>query len=110
MRGRTQFWLGSVTLAVVVGLLSGGLLTPQPAIGQEPLGAGAEAMRYSMVLGIAGSTERSQTLYLVDDLNDIFYVLEYSSKTRTIVPRKVTDLRRYSAEIIRKRARREANR
>lgn len=107
MRGRTQFWLGSVALAVVVGLLCGGLLTPRSAIGQEPLAA-TQAMRYSMVLGIPGSTERSQTLYLVDDLNDIFYILEYSSKTRTIVPRRLMDLRRFSTEIMRKRARREA--
>ena len=108
MRGRTQFWLGSVALAVVLGLLCGGVITPQTAVGQDEL-LGNTSMRYSMVLGLPGSVERSQTLYLIDDLNDIFYILEYSSKSRNITPRKIVDLRRYSTEVIHTRARRDAD-
>jgi len=108
MRGRTQFWLGSVALAVVLGLLGGGVITPQTAVGQDEL-VGNTSMRYSMVLGLPGSTERSQTLYLIDDLNDIFYILEYTSKSRSVTPRKIVDLRKYSTEVIHQRARRDTD-
>jgi hypothetical protein len=106
MRGRTQFWLGSVALAVVLGLLCSGLITPLPAIGEDATG-GAFANRYGMVTGLPGSTERSQTLYLIDDLNDIFYILEYSSKTYKIEVRELIDLERYATEILKKRAKRD---
>jgi hypothetical protein len=108
MRGRTQFWLGSLSLALVLGLLCGGLLGPRPAggAGDEEL-VGGTSYRYALVLGLPGLVAGSQTLYFMDDTNDIFYVLEYNSRSHKIEPTKVSDLRRWGTEIIRARAKRD---
>jgi hypothetical protein len=108
MRGRTQFWLGSLALAVVLGLLCGGLLAPRPvtAAGEDEIIQGT-SLRYSLVLGLPGVSAGSQTLYFMDDTNDIFYVLEYNSRSHKIEPTKVSDLRLWGSGIIRARAKRD---
>jgi hypothetical protein len=104
MRGRTQFWLGSVSLALVLGLLLGGFGSPRSAVGQEP---GAIANRYALVTGIPGTTRRTQTLYLVDDATDILYVMEYRGRSHDLEFRTAISMRAYAQKVIKGRAKRE---
>ena len=58
MSGRTQFWIGSVMMALAIGLLVGGAIFPKAAYSQEGEG---RTGRYALGTGIPGSTQRSQT-------------------------------------------------
>jgi len=106
MSGRTQFWLGSLMLALAMGLLVGSFILPSPTYGQQSRGEG-RAGRYALVTGIAGVTQKSQTLYVVDDANELLFVFEYSARSREIAFREATDMRRYASQAIKMRAKRE---
>lgn len=104
MSGRTQFWIGSVMMALAIGLLVGGVIFPKAAYSQEGEG---RTGRYALVTGIPGNTQKSQTLYLVDDLNEILYIFEYSSRAKELAVREVSDLRRYATKLLEARSKKE---
>ena len=61
MSGRTQLWLGSVMLALAVGLLLSSAFFARPGYAQEGgLGEG-RSRRYVMVTGLRGSAQSTQT-------------------------------------------------
>lgn len=108
MSGRTQLWLGSILLAVAVGLLVGGLFVPRAAQAQGPE---AGPTSFGIATGIPGSEKRTQTLYVVDDASDILYCFEYSARSGKFRHTAAADVRRASSELIRRRAaRRKAGR
>lgn len=104
MRGRTQLWLGSVMLALAMGILAGGLIAPRQAIGQGELGG---SHRFAVVTGVEGSASRTQTVYVIDDRNNALFILEYNASSHKFEPREMTDIRRYAEEIIKARAKRQ---
>ena len=106
MRGRTQFWLGSVALALAVGMLAGGLVWPRAAVGQDDEAVGG-SHRYAVVTGLAGSARRSQTIYVIDDRHDALYILEYNASSHEFDAREMTDIKRHAQEIIKERAKRK---
>jgi hypothetical protein len=112
MSERTQFWLGSVLLALAVGLLAGGLVFPRAIWGQDEPTAVVPGGRYSVLTGIRGSTQHSQTLYLLDDVEDLLLAYEYDSRARQLEPhlKGSANLRRYTARILEERAKVERNR
>ena len=56
MSDRTMFWLGTVMLALAMGLVAGGLIYPKDAVSEGLGGAGAGVGRYALLTGIRGST------------------------------------------------------
>ena len=95
MSGKTQFWLGSVALALAIGLMVGGV-GPRRGYAQEGgLGEG-RSRRYAMVTGIRGSSTNTQTVYVVDDVNQLLYALEYHSRSNEFKMRNIGDIRKYS--------------
>ena len=100
MSGRTQLWLGSILLAVAVGLLVGGLFVPRAAQAQGPE---AGLTSFGIATGIPGTERRTQTLYVVDDASDIFYCFEYSARAGKFKNTAAADIRRTSSELIRRR-------
>jgi len=108
MSGRTQFWVGSVMMALAVGLLVGGMVFPKAAYSQDA-GEGRTS-RFALVTGVPGTSPRSETLYIVDDMNEILYIFEYSSRAKEVQLRQATDIRRYSAKLLEARAKKERSR
>src|SRR5271169_224084 len=95
MTGRTQFIVGSVMLALAIGILAGSLLSPQSALGQATHEGGqGRSFRYALVTGIQGTMTNSESLYVVDDANEILMVLEYSGTSHQYEFRTSRDLRR----------------
>jgi len=99
MPGKTQFWLGSLLLAVFVGVLAGGLLSPKPTYSQDT-GVG-RAGNYAFIAStLHGNQTKSQILYVLDDRTEALYVLE-ATATRNDVPTLLgfRDLRDLSAKV-----------
>ncbi|NQT86045.1 hypothetical protein HQ560_04725 [bacterium] len=104
MSGRKQFWLGSVMLAAAMGILVGTVVMPQTATAQTGEG---RTQRYALVRGVSGTTQRSETIYVVDDLNQMLFAYEYQSRSRKVEFRQFVDLQAAGAAILKKRATRE---
>jgi len=105
MSDRKQFWLGSVMLAAAMGILVGTVVMPQTATAQDGEGRSA---RHAMVRGVAGTTQRSETLYVVDDLNQFLFAFEYASRGGGEVKfRQMADLQAAGVSVLKKRATRE---
>jgi len=102
-----QFWIGSVMMALAIGLLVGGAIFPKAAYSQEGEG---RAGRYALVTGIPGNAPKTQTLYIIDDVNEILYAFEYSSRAKEIAYRHATDIRRYGSKLLELRAKKERTR
>lgn len=105
MSGRTQFWLGSVMLALAVGLLLGGALLPGPGYAAQPPGEG-RSMNFAVVPSdLSGTRAKSQLVYLIDDRNEALYIIE-ASGTRTSRARMLdyVDLRDLGEALQKKRA------
>jgi hypothetical protein len=107
MSGRTQFWLGSVMLALAMGLLVGSFLYPRTTLAQDGVGGEGRTGRYALVPGVRGTTQQSETLYVVDDMNEVLFVFEYSSRSKEIEPRALYDLQQAASGLIKKRAERD---
>ncbi len=110
MSDRTLFWLGTALLALALGLLVGGVVLPPRAEAQDlpffHFGEG-RSTKYIVVTGVEGTVVRSQTVYVVDNANDVLYVFEYSSQARGAKLRYVKDIRLLSEQFIKARAKRE---
>jgi hypothetical protein len=110
MSGRTQFVLGSVMLALAIGLLVGSLVVPHAANAQQvgPGGGGeGRAFRYAVVPGIAGTATRTETLYVIDDANEAMFIYEYNSASHDIKKRNLIDIRHDATELIKARGKRD---
>jgi len=108
MSERTQFWLGSVMLALAMGLLAGSFIFPRATWSQDDA-ATVEGGRYSLITGIRGSTQSSQTLYILDDVEDLLFAYEYNSRSHRLEPhlKGARNIRRYTAEVLETRAKAE---
>ncbi|MFP4055298.1 MAG: hypothetical protein ACLF0G_00340 [Candidatus Brocadiia bacterium] len=106
MSGKTQFWLGSLMLALAMGLLVGSFVLPRSAHGQPEVGP-ARSARYAILTGVRGSNPTEQTVYIVDDTNEILFVFEYDSRgsKRKYEFQTAIDLRKYANMAIKARAR-----
>ncbi len=104
MSGKKQFWLGSVMLAAAMGILVGTVVMPQTASAQTGEG---RSQRYALVRGVSGTTQRSETVYIVDDLNQMLFAYEYQSRSRKVELRQYVDLQGVGAAVMKKRASRE---
>jgi hypothetical protein len=100
MSGRTQFWVGSLMLAVAVGALVGGLLYPRPSYSQG-LGEGRAGNFALVASSLGGAKAKSQIVYLVDDRTEAMYILEASANEGKDNPSMVgfCDLRRLSEKV-----------
>ena len=107
MSDRAKFLIGSVMIAVALGLIVGGFVLPRPAYSQQSSAEG-RSERYSLVTGIEGSTRNSQVVYLIDNTNRIMYAFEYSASREELRPRMPIDLKVVSDKFIKLRAKREA--
>ena len=107
MSDRARFLIGSVMIAVALGLIVGGFVLPRPAYSQQSSAEG-RSDRYALVTGIEGSTRNSQVVYLIDNTNRIMYAFEYSSSKKELRPRMPIDLQAVSDVYIKLRAKREA--
>ncbi|MFC1806489.1 hypothetical protein ACFL09_05865 [Planctomycetota bacterium] len=105
MSERTQFWLGSVMLALAMGLLAGSFIFPRATWGQDDV-AVVEGGRYAVIPGLRGSSIGAETLYVLDDVEDLLMTYEYDSRKREFEPQLagIANLRRYTAKIIEDRA------
>ncbi|MFW6161829.1 MAG: hypothetical protein ACODAJ_03615 [Planctomycetota bacterium] len=108
MKGRTQLWLGSVMLALAVGLLLSSTLFTRPGYAQNSGPGEGRTRRYVMVTGIRGSAANTQTVYVVDDVNQIVYAFEYHSRAKEMRYRAHSDIYLYSSRLI--EGRRESER
>ncbi len=101
MSDRTQFILGSVMMAVAIGLIIGTVALPPSAIG-----AGAEggSFRYGLLTGIGGNTYQTETLYILDDRTGFMMVYEYSGRAHDLTARNAVDLQSDAAQLIKRRA------
>ncbi len=105
MPGKSQFWLGSLLLAVLVGILVGGLLSPRPTYSQD-VGEGRSGNFALVASNLTGSRPKSQIVYVLDDRNEVLYVIENSAlKGSPAELRDVVDLRDFAIGIQKKRAR-----
>ncbi|MFC1806488.1 hypothetical protein ACFL09_05860 [Planctomycetota bacterium] len=102
MSGRTQFWLGSVLLALAVGLLLSSTIFPRSSYATEAVGEG-RSRRYVMIVGTRGSAANTQTLYVVDDANQVIYAFEYHSRANEMKYRAHADISRFARKLIEKR-------
>ena len=107
MSDRARFLIGSVMIAVALGLIVGGFVLPRSAYSQQSSAEG-RSDRYALVTGIEGSTRNSQVVYLIDNTNRIMYAFEYSSSRKELRPRMPIDIQAVSDVYIKKRAKREA--
>ena len=104
MSDRAQFVLGSVMLALAIGLLVGSVVLPPSAIGA---GAEGRGFRYGLLTGVAGSTAQSETIYIIDDATEAVMVYEYNARAHELTARNAIDLRGDAAREIKKRAAKE---
>jgi len=104
MSGKTHFWLGSLMLAAAVGLLVGGLLYPKPSYSQD-VGEGRAGNFALIASNLQGTRPKSQIVYVLDDRNEVLYVLETTSiRGSQTELRDVVDLREFSTGVQKKRA------
>ena len=107
MSAKTQFWLGSLMLAAAVGILVGGLLYPRPSYSQDN-GEGRAGNFAIVASNITGTKPKSQIVYLLDDRNEVLYVLETTGlKGSQTELRDFVDLREFSTGVQKKRADRD---
>jgi hypothetical protein len=111
MSGRTQFIVGSVMLALAIGILAGSLISPRSAMGQGLAAANGggvgRTFRYAFVTGIPGTLPRSESLYVVDDANELLLVYEYTGTSHKCEFRTAKDIRREARELIKLRSKGE---
>jgi len=102
MSDRAQFVLGSVMLALAIGLLVGSVVLPPAAQGA---GAGTEGrgFRYGLVTGVHGNAQQSETVYVIDDSNELIMIYEYNPRSRDLVARNAQDMRAEAARLIKLR-------
>ena len=101
MSGKTHFWVGSVMLALAMGILVSSAIVPRSVSAQDAEGGGG---RYALIRGVPGSTTNSETLYVLDDLNQIIFFFEYSSRSKSLEPRTYIDLQPDVASGLKRRA------
>jgi hypothetical protein len=107
MSGRTQFWLGSLMLALAVGILVGGLVAPRPTYSQDN-GEGRTGNFAVVASNLQGSRPKSQIVYVIDDRNEALYVVQTSALAGDQPePRGFLDLRRMSTGVQKERADRD---
>lgn len=99
MSGKTQFWLGSVMLALAVGLLVGRAIVSPPAYAQEASYGEGSSRRYKMVTGIRGTAQSTQTIYVVDDVHQVLYAIEYHSKSNEFKMKAISDIRKVTGKL-----------
>lgn len=111
MSQRSQFWLGSVMLALAMGLLAGSFVFPRATWGQDDATV-VPGGRYSVLTGLRGSTQSSQTLYILDDVEDLLLAYEYESRSHELEPhiKGAVNIRRYTAKVLEDRAKAERRR
>jgi hypothetical protein len=108
MSGRTQFWLGALMLALAIGILVGGLVSPRVVYSQDA-GEGRSGNYAIVASNLPGSRPKSQLIYVMDDRNEAMYVIEaVSSKSSRAEMRDFIDLRELGTGLQKKRAEREA--
>ncbi len=104
MSSKTQFWLGSLMLALAVGILVGGLVSPRPSYSQD-VGEGRSGNFALIASSLPGSKPKSQIVYVIDDRNEALYVIEASGlKNDEPTPRGYLDLREMSTGLQKQRA------
>jgi len=110
MSGKTQFWLGSLMLALAVGALIGGLLYPRPSYSQDT--AEGRTGNFALVTStLTGTKPKSQIIYVVDDRNEALYVIETSAlKGERANVRDLVDLRELGTGLLKERAAAEKRR
>jgi hypothetical protein len=108
MSDRTRFWLGTVMLALAVGMLIGGLLYPRPTYSQDA-GEGRSGNYALIASGLKGLRANSQLVYIIDDRNEALYILEATGimKEKGTELRDVIDLREFGTNMQKKRAKKE---
>ena len=112
MSDRMQFWLGTVMLALAVGLLVGSFAFPRASVAQEEPAQGALG-RYGLLTGVRGSVASTQTLYVMDDQEDMLLAFEYNSRSNKLEWQGVgaaVNLRRYANQILELRAKEDRRR
>ena len=111
MSNRTQFWLGSVMLAIAVGLLVGGLVMPRASYSQDQAGEG-RTLNYALVAStLRGTRPNSQIVYVLDDRNEVLFLFEATgTKGNRAELRDFLDLREYGTEVQKGRARKDEKR
>ena len=107
MSGRTQFWLGSLMLALAVGILVGGLVCPKATYSQD-VGEGRTGNYALVASNLHGAQSKSQVVYVLDDRAEAFYVLEaFANKGEPPVLLGARDLRELAGDIQKARARKD---
>lgn len=110
MSDRTQFWLGTLMLALAVGLLVGSFAFPRASVAQEEPAQGALG-RYGLLTGIQGSSQGTETLYLMDDQEEMLLAFEYNSRSRKLEWQKAfVSLRTWANRALELRAKEESRR
>ena len=108
MSGKTQFWLGALMLAVAIGILVGGLISPRAVYSQDA-GEGRTGNYALVASNLAGSRPKSQLVYVLDDRNEAMYIIEATaSKSSRAEMRDYIDLRELGTGLQKKRAEKEA--
>ncbi len=108
MSGKTQFWLGSLMLAAAIGILVGGLLYPRPSYSQN-VGEGRTGNFAVVSTDIKGVRPNSQMASVLDDRNEVLYILECSGRKGVETELlDVIDFRKLGTKMQKKRAEEEA--
>ena len=68
--------------------------------------------RYAMVTGVRGSAANTQTVYIVDDVNQILYAFEYHSRAKEMKYRDHSDIYLFAGKLaeLRQKAERKKGR
>ena len=105
MSGRTQFWLGMLTLTLGVGLFAGGLFGPRPSYSQA-LGEGRTGNFGIVTSDLKGTKANSRVIFVVDDRTEALYVLEATSVETKTNPSLLgwCDLRELSEKVTKHRS------
>ncbi len=99
MPSKAQFWVGSLLMPVLVGILFGGFLSARPTYSQD-VGEGRTGNFAIVASNLHGNQARSQIIYVLDDRNEALYVLETTankSEIPTLLPFR--DLRELSTKV-----------
>lgn len=110
MASRTGVWMAAA--AVVGAMAVGGRLFPETGFSQPSEGAGRTA-RFALVTGVRGNNANEQTVYILDEANELLFAFEYSAlrkPDKNMELKGVTDLRRYVGRALKLRAEAEKER
>jgi len=104
MAQHRQLVVGVALVAAVAGLIVGVALLPA-ATGQESAGEGRTG-RFALVTGIRGNQPNTQTVYILDETNEVLLAFEYDARGRSgqMEIQAVVDLHRYIERAIELRA------